>query len=743
MMEESAMSSASSSIGDAVSGRGEVGYDEEEDLFYIPEARPPLDTSQWHFVDPALSPAQSYKTMSSEGSANVMEDGVDESSTRVELQRADSFSSSYSFDSDDCEKKTLKVHEKEGNPESPENLELIQDPAEIRHPCLTVKFTFQTLSETLKMLSEEELRTFKWTLWTYYQQIFSSSQNMDIVDIVDRLLERFSHEESVQITKTLLYKMGKKKEVEYVTNMCIRNQVRYDLCNTLRKKYGALGGDLDMEEEKRPIDDIYVDLNVLSNTNNGPNIEHEVLTIPKPHTKQKQGVKLSVADILSLKMQEEFRTTLLLVAGVAGSGKSVLIRKLVRDWVEERAPTELAFVFPLAFRELRQFEGSDVSLVKIIHTLYPETTRLNKEDFSSYDCRMLFIFDGLDEYNEPLDFSNTMLISDPHDSSSLNVILVNLLRGRLLYNSVGMFTSRKHIDAVIPWDTHYNELEVMGFCDPQKDEFFRKRFKDPSQVDRVIEYVKSVKTLHIMCHLPLFCSLVADECQRVFREQGSQAALPRSITYVYTKLLLELVRHRRKFRAPDLNPDKEQEFLLKLGKLALNWLEHRTFQIHKLDWPEISDKEAIMNSGLCTEYVVTPYVLCNEDTVSFLHPTIQEYLAALYAFLSFRNQEKNVFEHLKAKAMRMFKGHKIMELYKAAVEKNLQYEGGNMNIFLRFLCGMALEKNQELLRIFCKSSAKVENLKDDVASLIRKKIKENPSSSRTGNLHQCLEELGV
>uniref|UniRef100_A0A1A7W827 NACHT domain-containing protein n=1 Tax=Iconisemion striatum TaxID=60296 RepID=A0A1A7W827_9TELE len=740
MEESEMMSSASSSIGDAVSGRGEAAFD-EEDLFYIPAERPPLDldTSQWHFVDQALSPAQSYKTMSSEGMAEEVEDGVDESSTRVELQRADSFSSSYSFDSDDCEKKTLRVKEKEDDSESSEKLELIQDPAEIKHPCLTVKFTFLTLSKTLKMLSEEELRNFKWMLWTYYQQIFS--QNMDIVDIVDRLLERFSHEESVQITKTLLYKMGKKKVVEHITNLCIRNQVRYELCNTLRKKYGEVGGDLDMEEEKRPIDDIYADLNVLSTANNGPNIEHEVLTIPKPHTKQKPGYKLSVADILSLKMQEEFRTTLLLVTGVAGSGKSVLIRKLVHDWVEERTPTELAFVFPLAFRELRQFEGSDISLVKIIHTLYPETTRLNKEDFSSYDCRMFFIFDGLDEYNEPLDFSNTVLISDPHDSGSLNVIIVNILRGRLLYNSVGMFTSRTHIDAIIPWDTHYNELEVLGFCDPQKDEFFMKRFKDPSQVDRVIEYVKSVKTLHIMCHLPLFCSLVADECQRVFREQGSQAPLPRSITYLYTKLLLELVRRRRKLRAPDLNPDDEQEFLLKLGKLALNWLENKTFQIHKLDWPEIGDKEAILNSGLCTEYVVTPYVLCNEDTISFLHPTIQEYLAALYAFLSFRNQ-KYVFEQIKTKFMWKFKGHKIMELYKDAVERSLQFDGGNLDLFLRFLCGMASEKNQELLRIFCKSSAKVDNLKDDVASLIRKKIKENLPPNRTRNLQQCLEELG-
>lgn len=520
--------------------------------------------------------------------------------------------------------------------------------------------------------------------------------------------------------------------------------VRYELCQTLRKKYCEINEDFSMEEEKRSFDDVYVDLHILSKGSNGPNTEHEIIRIEKPTNKRQPGVKITTADILSAKNVEESYIRLALLTGVAGSGKSMAVRRIVLDWVEERTHQDVSFMFPVSFRELKQFEGSTISLVEIIHTLYPETKKLDQEDFKSYNCQIMFIFDGLDEYNGNIDYSTVEIHSDPQEPANLNTIVVNLLRGRLLLRSLCLFTSRPLIKSCIPWDTHYNEIEVQGFCDPEKDEFFKKRFKDPNQAARVIEHVKSFKTLYIMCHLPLFCSLVADEYQAVFRERGPQAELPRSLAYMYTKLLLALTRHFRQFRAPaPLSPDKEQEFLLKLGQLALTMLEQGKFHIPKTDWPEISDEEAVRRSGLCTEFVITPVVLYNEKVMCFIHPSMQEYLAALYTYLSFRNQDKNIFEQVKIKLKGMFKGHRLMELYKAAVERSLQHDDGKLDIFLRFLFGMTRKTNQELLRPFCKPSASVEGFTQDAASLIRKKMKENHNPNRISNLQQCLEELGV
>lgn len=73
------------------------------------------------------------------------------------------------------------------------------------------------------MLPEDQFKSFNWMLWTYYPQYFSS-YSMDRVDVVDKLLECFSHEVSIQITKTVLAKMSKNKEVAHLQNMCTRSK---------------------------------------------------------------------------------------------------------------------------------------------------------------------------------------------------------------------------------------------------------------------------------------------------------------------------------------------------------------------------------------------------------------------------------------------------------------------------------------------------------------------------------------
>ncbi|XP_034539854.1 protein NLRC3 [Notolabrus celidotus] len=766
-MEAVVSMSGSSSIGEAVSGRGEnvnyEGVDGDDDLYYIPERRPsldlgpmPMDISNWHHVDHALPPALSYSSLTSEESEESEEsvgnmedeDGDGEGcSTRVQLNRADSFSSCYSFDSDDCEKRTPKgKNNEETVPELTDTPELLTDPNEIRHPSLTVAFTFKAICHTLGKLSEGDIRKFKMMLWKRYPQSFNTPpQGMDMVDLVDRMLECYSLEVSLQITKFLLEEMELKKLINHLQTLCLRNEVRHDLSETLRRKYGSVCDDFTTQGGKRPLDDVFTNLYITTACDNGPNIEHEVMNIEKLDSNRDEGERLLTKDILSTERMEQSNLKFMLINGVAGSGKSMAIKRLILDWIEERSHQHVCFLFPLPIRELKQFEGQRVSLLEIIQTVYPETKKLREEDYRSDDCKMMFVFDGLDEYKGDLDFQNTELLSDHAEPSTLNIIVVNLLRARLLYRGLFIVTTRPQMRRCTPWDAHCDEIEVRGFCDAEKDNYFKQRFQDPVQAARVIEYINSLKTLRIMCHLPLFCLLVADECQRIFTEQGTQAELPCSITYMYTKLLLVLTRQHRMFRAPDLDPEQEKDFLMKLGKLAFNMLERGQFKITKSDWKEvgISDDEAVTNSGLCTQYVTKPFVLFHEKVLSFIHPTMQEYLAALYVFLSFRDQGKNIFvQQLKHRFRVMLKGPKVMELYKSAVDRSLQCEDGKLDIFLRFLFGMTTKTNLELLHPFCTTTVKWPTVIQDAAALLQKKISENHHPSRTGNLQCCLEELG-
>lgn len=524
----------------------------------------------------------------------------------------------------------------------------------------------------------------------------------------------------------------------------ISDEVRHDLCETLRTKYGEVCEDSPKQEEKSPFDDVFTDLHITSTFDNGPNIEHEFMQIEKLDSNKDTGTALSTRDVLSPERIKQMCSRLVVLIGVAGSGKSMAVQRLIFDWIEGRAHEHVSFLFPVPFRELKKFEGSEVSLLEIVQTLYPETRKLRDEDYRG--CKIMFVFDGLDEYGGELDFQNTKLLSDHSDRAALNVIVVNLLRERLHYHSLFLFTSRPQVNTYVPWDTIYDEIELRGFSDPQKDEYFKKRFRDTDQASRVIAHIDSVRTLRIMCHLPLFCSLLANEYERIFREQGTQAELPRSLTCMYTKLLLALTGQRRSFRAPGWSAVQQKNFLMKLGKLAFTMLENRQFKISKHHWKElgISDTEAVINSGLCTQYTVKPHVLEQEKVLSFIHPTVQEYLAALYAFWSFRDLHKNVFEnHKKSKFKGMIKGHSMMELLKCAVDRSLLCEDGILDLFLRFLFGMATNANLELLRRLCTSTVTWPSFTNDAVALLRKKIKENPYPGRRICLQRCLEELGV
>ncbi|KAM8898412.1 NLR family CARD domain-containing protein 3 [Spinachia spinachia] len=757
MMDDSELlvrppSSRSLFLGSAVSDRGASGLDERDMLFYIPERRPsldlgpsPMDTSQWHYVDKAFSPAVSYRSMTSEEisiSMNV-EDGCP---TRVQLNRADSYSSCYSLDSDDCEKIFPKIKEQKEDSvsERSDTPAILPEPDLITNPFLTVAFTFTAISKTLRKLPERDLKEFKMRLGKRYPQSFNThSQSLDMVDLVDRLLECFSLDVSLHITKMLLEEIGQNKMIDYLHTLCIRNEVRHHLSETLKMKYGKVC-EGPMQGEVRPLDEVFTDLYITSTCDNGPNIEHEVMTIGKLDSNTNEEKLLSTKDILSAESLERSRFKLILLSGVPGSGKSTAVRRLILDWIEGKSHQHVSLLFPLPFRELKQFEDSPVSTLEILQTLYPETKKLREEDYRCEGCKIMFIFDGLDEYSGTLDFQNASPLSDLAESTTLNVIVVNLLRDKLLYEGLFLVTSRSQLKRSIPWDTHYDEIDVRGFLDPQKNEYFQKRFKDPDQAARVIAYVDSSRALRIMCHLPLFCSLVADEFQHISREPGAPAQPPRSITYMYTKLLYALTRQRRRFRAPDLCPDKERQFLMKLGNLAFNMLEQGQFKISQYDWKElgIQAEEAVINSGLCTQYLTCPVVLHHENVISFIHPTVQEYMAALYVFLSFTNQGKNIFvRHMRDKVKGFFMVPTVMELYKSAVDSSLRCEDGKLDTFTRFLLGMGLKTNLELLQSLCTCAVKWPTFATDAADLVRERIGGNVSQGRKNHLICCLEEL--
>ncbi|MCI4374948.1 hypothetical protein PGIGA_G00012210 [Pangasianodon gigas] len=429
-----------------------------------------------------------------------------------------------------------------------------------------------------------------------------------------------------------------------------------------------------------------------------------------------------------------------LTKGVAGIGKTVSVQKFILDWAEGKANQDVIFMFPLPFRELNLMKQKNLSLMKVLHHFFPEIKELQL-----IDCeinKVIFIFDGLDECRLPLNFQNNERLCDVTESASVDVLLTNLIKGNLLPSALLWITSRPGAANQIPPECVDQVTEIRGFSDPQKEEYFRKRISDQSLVNKIITHMESSRTLYIMCHIPVFCWISATVLERMLGEAES-GEIPKTLTQMFTHFLIFQIKHKdQKYHQKcDSDPQQTRESILALGKLAYRQLEKGNLIFYEEDLREcgIDVREVSVYSGVCTQIFREEFGLHLGKVFSFVHLSVQEFLAALYAFLSFIN--KNVPEQQTIDLSDLFRKSNMSDFLRSAVDKALQSENGHLDLFLRFLLGLSLESNQTLLRDLMLQTGSSSHSKQETIKYIKEKIRENPSPEKSINLFHCLNEL--
>ncbi|XP_054864648.1 NLR family CARD domain-containing protein 3-like isoform X2 [Amphiprion ocellaris] len=609
---------------------------------------------------------------------------------------------------------------------------------------------FMLLEDNMVTFVKKELKKMQKVVSPDYPECSSESQREDEEELEgDDEEQRSSREMFQQITVLFLRRMKQEKLADCLQSKLAAGGCGRELKCGLKKKFQRVFEGIAKAGQQTLLNEIYTELYITEGGTAEVNDEHEVRRIEAASRKADRAERsIRAEDILKGSPGRDGPIRTVMTKGVAGIGKTVLTQKLTLDWAEDKSNQDIHFMFPLTFRELNVLKERKFSLMELVHHFFSETKAAGICSFE--DFQVVLIFDGLDECRLPLDFHNNEVLTDVRESTSVDVLLTNLIRGKLLPSARLWITTRPAAANQIPPDCVDMVTEVRGFTDPQKEEYFRKRFRDEEQVSSIISHMKKSRSLHIMCHIPVFCWITATVLEELLRTREG-GDLPRTLTEMFIHHLVVQAKVKKvKYDGgaetnPRWSPDSRR-MIESLGKLAFNQLQRGNLIFYESDLTEcgIDMEAASVYSGVLTQIFKEERGLYQDKVFCFVHLSVQEFLAALHVHQTFINSGINLLEkeQTATKKLKVFlKKPELKHLYQRAVDEALQSPNGHLDLFLRFLLGLSLPTNQNLLRDLLTQTGSSSQTNQKTVEYIKKKISENVSAERSINLFHCLNEL--
>ncbi|XP_038586138.1 NLR family CARD domain-containing protein 3-like isoform X2 [Micropterus salmoides] len=652
--------------------------------------------------------------------------------------------------------------------------------------------TAEDLLNTLEDLREEEFTKFKWCLKQCdfpgdYQTIKECElEKADRLKTVDLMVNAYKPHGALEVTKKVLEKIPRNDLLQSLPDTSSGPEVSVEvsdvggnrgpsssqcedvivpepepqpisyykhlLQSNLQDKFMCAQEGWAQKKDEQHLDEIYTDLYITAGANVHINTQHEVRQIEAVVKPAETEKPIEPSDIFKPPSGSYKPIRTVLTNGIAGIGKTFLVHKFVLDWAERRANQDVHLVFPFTFRQLNLWKEEKLYLAELIHRCITETRCIKKEALNhifttlqlsgntNYDkskFKLLFVLDGLDESCLQLDCStskNQTVNFDVTESTSVEKLLTNLIKRNLLPSARLWITTRPAAANQIHSDFVNIVTEVRGFTDPQKEEYFMKRFRDEEQASSIISHIKTSRSLHIMCHIPVFCWITATVLEEVLKtREGGE--LPKTLTEMYAEFLVHQTKQR--------NEEKCIQYIKSLAKLSFHQLEKGNLIFYEKDLKEsdIDVRGASVCSGVFTEIFKEERGKRKEDDkmFSFVHLTIQEFLAALHVHLKFIKSGVNLL----ATSWRSKFNYKrnLKHLYQSAVDKALQSPNGHLDLFLRFLLGLSLQTNQTLLQGLLTHTGSTSQTNHKTVQYIKEKLEENLSAEQIINLFHCLNEL--
>uniref|UniRef100_A0A8C9XGH1 Protein NLRC3-like n=1 Tax=Sander lucioperca TaxID=283035 RepID=A0A8C9XGH1_SANLU len=615
---------------------------------------------------------------------------------------------------------------------------------------LNVQFIvlFQLLEENIVTFVKNELKKIQKVLNPDYPEFLESQKKAEhVLDGEDEEQSRSSRDAFLKITLHFLRRMKQEELAD-----CLQKRTRAAVCrpkfkSNLEKKFQCVFEGIAKAGNPTLLNKMFTEIFIMEGGTAEVNEEHEVRQIEIASRKtNRPETTIRYEDIFKIPPGRDEPNRRVMTKGVAGIGKTVLTQKFTLDWAEGKANQDIQFMFPFTFRELNVLKEKKYSLVELVAHFFSETKEAGICRFEEF--QVVFIFDGLDECRLPLDFHNTEILTDVTESTSVDVLLTNLIRGKLLPSARLWITTRPAAANQIPAECVDMVTEIRGFTDPQKEEYFKKRFTDEDQANQIYSYIRKSRSLHIMCHIPVFCWITATVLEKVLKTRGG-GELPKTLTEMYIHFLvvqskLKNIKYHGKSEIDQNWSPETRKMIESLGKLAFEQLQKGNLIFYESDLTEcgIDIRAASVYSGVFTQIFKEERGLYQDKVFCFVHLSVQEFLAALHVHLTFINSEVNLLAEEESTSQKTeTREDGSSQFYQSAVDKALQSPNGHLDLFLRFLLGLSLQTNQTLLQGLITQTVSSSQTNQKTVEYIKKKISEDLSAERSINLFHCLNEL--